>query len=66
MLRVKLLVKQIFCKHDWQNITYIPIDGKILHVEFCKHCEKVKIKETKAEVRKNNRKGHNKNIKFSL
>ena len=61
-----MFLKQIFCKHKWVEIGYVPLNGEMIVVKVCVHCGKAKSKEEGLKVRKSNRKRHNKGIKFNL
>lgn len=64
--KIKSFLKRIFCKHKWVEIGYVPLDGKMMSVKVCVHCGKAKSKKESFKVRKNNRKRHNKDIKFNF
>ena len=59
-------LKQLFCKHNWKEVTYCLSNSKILIIKYCSKCGKAKTENFKGEVRKSNRRRHNSNIKYSF
>lgn len=64
--KIKSFLKRIFCKHNWVEIGYVPLNGEMMSVKVCVHCGKAKTKQEGLKVRKSNRKRHNKGIKFNF
>lgn len=64
--KIKSFLNNIFCKHKWVEIGYVPLNGKFVRVKVCAYCGKSKTKQENLKVRKSNRKRYNKDIKFNL
>lgn len=66
MSKIKQFLKQIFCKHKWIEIGYVPLNGKFVKVKLCARCGKAKTKQENLKIGKSSRKRLNKNLKFNL